>query len=107
MQAVFSGRDRDEWVKILIEADVPVAPVNDMETLPGDPHVQARKMIQDVPLASGETIRQVSFPVEFSTCNPKKIRKPPPELGEHTDQVLSEIGYSEGETARLRQEGVV
>jgi crotonobetainyl-CoA:carnitine CoA-transferase CaiB-like acyl-CoA transferase len=107
MQAVFSGKHRDEWVKLLIEADVPVAPVNDMESLPRDPHVQARRMIQDIALASGQTIRQVSFPVEFSTCDPKKIRRPPPELGEHTDQVLSEIGYSESETERLRREGVV
>lgn len=107
LQAVFSRKNRDEWVKMLIEADVPVAPVNDMETLPGDPHVRARQMIQDIALASGQTIRQVSFPVEFSTCDPKKIRRPPPELGEHTDQVLSEIGFSEAETARLRQEGVV
>jgi crotonobetainyl-CoA:carnitine CoA-transferase CaiB-like acyl-CoA transferase len=107
MQTVFSGKDRDEWVEMLIEADVPVAPVNDMETLPKDPHVQARRMIQDIALASGQTIRQVNFPVQFSTCDPKKIRRPPPELGEHTDQVLSEIGYSEADTVRLRQEGVV
>ena len=107
MQAVFSRKDRDEWVKMLIEADVPVAPVNDMETLPRDPHVQARQMIQDIALASGQTIRQVSFPVQFSNCDPKQIRRPPPELGEHSDQILSEIGYSEAETARLRQEGVV
>jgi crotonobetainyl-CoA:carnitine CoA-transferase CaiB-like acyl-CoA transferase len=78
-----------------------------METLPRDPHVRARQMIQDIALASGQTIRQVSFPVQFSSCDPKKIRRPPPELGEHTDQVLSEIGYSETETVRLRREGVV
>jgi crotonobetainyl-CoA:carnitine CoA-transferase CaiB-like acyl-CoA transferase len=107
MQAAFSTKPRDEWVRILIEADVPVAPVNDMEALPNDPHVQARKMIQDIALASGQTIRQVSFPIEFSSCDAKKIRRPPPELGEHTYEVLSEIGYSEAETARLRQEGVV
>jgi crotonobetainyl-CoA:carnitine CoA-transferase CaiB-like acyl-CoA transferase len=107
MQTVFSRKDRDEWVKMLIEADVPVAPVNDMETLPRDPHVQARRMIQDIALDSGQTIRQVSFPVEFSTCDPKKIRRPPPELGEHTEQVLSEIGYSEQDVSRFRQGGVV
>jgi crotonobetainyl-CoA:carnitine CoA-transferase CaiB-like acyl-CoA transferase len=107
LQNVFSGKDRDEWVRMLIEADVPVAPVNDMETLPNDPHVRAREMIQDIALASGQTIRQVSFPIEFSTCDAKKIRRPPPELGEHTDQVLLEIGYSEKDVSRFREEGVV
>jgi crotonobetainyl-CoA:carnitine CoA-transferase CaiB-like acyl-CoA transferase len=107
MQAVFSRKDRDDWVKRLIEVDVPVAPVNDMETLPRDPHVQARKMIQDIALASGQTIRQVSFPIEFSSCDPKKIRRPPPELGEHTEEILAEIGYSDKDVSRLRQDGVV
>jgi crotonobetainyl-CoA:carnitine CoA-transferase CaiB-like acyl-CoA transferase len=107
MQAVFSEKDRDEWVELLIQADVPVAPVNDMETLPGDPHVQARRMIQELELAPGRTIRQVSFPVEFSSCDAKKIRRPPPELGEHTDEALAEIGCSQQDVSRFRQEGVV
>ncbi len=107
LQAVFSQKDRDEWVRILIDADVPVAPLHDLDALPGDPHVRARNLIQDVFLASGQTTRQVSFPIEFSTCDAKKIRRPPPELGEHTDQVLSEIGYSSDDVTRLRQAGVV
>ncbi len=107
MQAVFSGKPRDEWVRMLIEADVPAAPVNDMETLPRDPHVQARRMMQDMALAAGRTIRQVSFPIEFSTCDAKEIRRPPPELGEHTAQVLSEIGCSGEDIAQFRKDGVV
>jgi crotonobetainyl-CoA:carnitine CoA-transferase CaiB-like acyl-CoA transferase len=107
MQAVFARKDRDDWVKRLIEADVPVAPMNDMETLPGDPQVQARKMIQDIALSSGQTIRQVSFPIQFSTCDAKKIRRPPPELGEHTEEILAEIGYSDRDVSRFRQDGVV
>lgn len=107
MQAVFSRRTRDEWVEALIEADVPVAPVHDMEALAGDPHVKARNLIQDIFLASGQTSRQVSFPVEFSACDARRIRRPPPELGEHTDEVLAEIGYSDEEVSRLRREGIV
>jgi len=107
LQGVFSTKDRDEWVRVLIEADVPVAPLHDMEAIAGDPHVQARNLIQDVFLASGQTTRQVSFPIEFSTCDAKKIRRPPPELGEHTDQVLSESGYSEKDVSRFRRDGVV
>lgn len=107
MQAVFSGKNRDEWVEILIEADVPVAPVNDMEALAGDAHVKARRMIQDISLASGRTARQVSFPIEFSACDAKEIRRPPPELGEHTVEVLFELGYSESDVSCFQKEGVV
>jgi crotonobetainyl-CoA:carnitine CoA-transferase CaiB-like acyl-CoA transferase len=107
MQAVFSRRSRQEWVEALIEADVPVAPVHDMAALAGDPHVKARNLIQDIFLASGRTSRQVSFPIEFSACDARRIRRPPPELGEHTDEVLSEMGYSDEEVSRLRREGVV
>jgi len=61
LQEVFSQQPRDEWVKILTDADVPVFPVHNIGEVPDDPHVRHRQMIQEITLNSGEKIKQVSF----------------------------------------------
>lgn len=106
IQAVFSKKTREEWLKLLMEADVPVAPVQDLGQVVEDPHVLFREMIQKVSLRSGEENRQVSFPIKLSDV-PQKIRIPPPELGENTEQILEWVGYSKDEIGRFEREGVV
>jgi crotonobetainyl-CoA:carnitine CoA-transferase CaiB-like acyl-CoA transferase len=106
LQEVFSKLPRKEWVKILTKADVPVFPVHSIEEVPEDPHVRHRQMIQELTLNSNETIKQVSFPIRLSEM-PRRIRMPPPELGEHTNEILMDLGYTQSDVETFREEGVI
>jgi crotonobetainyl-CoA:carnitine CoA-transferase CaiB-like acyl-CoA transferase len=106
LQTIFSQKTREEWMKILVAADVPVAPVKTPSEVVEDPHVLFRKMIQAVKLPSGGSIQQVAFPVKLSET-PAVMQSPPPELGEHTEEVLLEAGFSKEDISRFRQEGAI
>jgi crotonobetainyl-CoA:carnitine CoA-transferase CaiB-like acyl-CoA transferase len=106
LQATFSKKTREEWLRIIRDADVPVSPVKTVGQAAEDPHARFREMIRTISLPSGEKINQIGFPVRFSR-KPTGIRTPPPELGEHTEDILKSIGYSEDEILRLKKEGVI
>ncbi len=106
LEEVFSQKTRDEWIKILIEADVPVAPIKTPEQALEDPQVIFRKMIQEIPIPSGGSIKQVAFPIKLSET-PAVMQSPPPELGEHTEEVLLKAGYRREDVDRFREEGAI
>jgi crotonobetainyl-CoA:carnitine CoA-transferase CaiB-like acyl-CoA transferase len=101
---IFRTRGRDEWLTLLEAADVPSAPINTIPEALADPQVISRKMVSEVPEGSGA--RFVSVPIQMpSTPLPPETASP--ELGEHTDAVLSECGFSAEEIAKFRADGVV
>jgi len=106
LQQVFCLKDRSQWVEILVKADVPVAAVRGLKEVSQDPHFVSRGMIQEIDLKSGKKIRQIGFPVHLSAM-PREIRQPPPELGEHTADVLREVGCTEEEIQKLKQMGAI
>jgi len=106
LQRVFLQKSMEEWVKILKDADVPVAPVQSPEEIDKDPQVLFRKMVHEVLLPSGEKIKQVGAPIKFSEM-PESQRTPPPQLGEHTEEILLGLGYVGEEIERLRQARVI
>jgi crotonobetainyl-CoA:carnitine CoA-transferase CaiB-like acyl-CoA transferase len=106
MQAVFSQKPAAHWIDALVKADVPIAPIKTPDQVVNDPHVLLREMIKEIKLPSGETNRQIAFPVKFSET-PAVIQGPPPELGEHTEEILIGLGYSLEEAARFKDEGAI
>lgn len=87
----FAARTTDEWVEVLLAAGVPVGPIrNYAEVLRDDPHVKARKMVTtfDHPV-EGKTSVLASPLKMYGT--PTRVSSPPPLLGQHTDEVLSEL----------------
>jgi crotonobetainyl-CoA:carnitine CoA-transferase CaiB-like acyl-CoA transferase len=101
---IFRERKRDDWVRILNGQGVPCAPVYDINEVPADPQVKARNMIVDLETQAFGKLHQLATPVQM-TENPLTMRLPPPKLGEHTRQILQEIGYSPKDAERLAATG--
>ena len=102
----FETRAADEWLQVLQEANVPCAPIYHLDEALNDPHILARGMIVEQAHPSAGTVKSLAFPAHLSD-SPARYRMPPPRLGEHTDTILSELGYSGEEIERLREQGVV
>ncbi|MHC4065657.1 MAG: CaiB/BaiF CoA transferase family protein [Planctomycetota bacterium] len=104
---VMTQKTCDEWVDLFVEASIPCGPVNDMESLFADPQVLHRDMVAEVPHPSIGTLRLCGVPVKYAET-PATIRHPPPLLGEHTDEILTDIlGYLPDTIEALRQDGTV
>lgn len=102
-----AGKTCDDWMDLLVAAAIPCGPVNNMENLFADPQVLHRGMVAEVPHPSIGTLRMTGIPVRHSET-PGTIRRPPPLLGEHTDDVLVEVlGYSPEKIASLRDRGAI
>jgi crotonobetainyl-CoA:carnitine CoA-transferase CaiB-like acyl-CoA transferase len=108
LSTIFKSRTRDEWLADLAEIDACVGPVYTLDEALNDPHAQARGV--SVPGgqvgANNETFRTLpSFPrISDMEAEP---RYAPPELGQHTSQLLQELGYSETEIEQLKAEGAI
>jgi formyl-CoA transferase/CoA:oxalate CoA-transferase len=100
------ARRAKDWLADLDAAAIPCGPINDViSAFESDAASALGMTAQQVHPAWG-LIRQVGIPFRLSKT-PAAIRTPPPALGEHTDQILGELGCSTGEIAALRARGIV
>lgn len=105
LDEVFAQRTRAEWVELFFKHDIPGGPVNTMREAFDDPHVRARELLMHVDHPVEGRIPQLGFPVKFSGT-PARITSPPPVLGEHTTQVLSQLGFSQTQIQAMADAGV-
>lgn len=104
---VMAQKTCDEWVDLFVGAAIPCGPVNNMEGLFHDPQVLHRGMIAEVPHETIGTLRLTGVPIKYSET-PASIRLPPPLLGQHTEEILTEVlGYTPEQIDALRQAGAV
>jgi crotonobetainyl-CoA:carnitine CoA-transferase CaiB-like acyl-CoA transferase len=103
---VFRRKRREEWIKILNQQEIPCAPVYDVSEVPADPHVRSRSMLFQMETEAFGKLNQLATPIRMSH-GPLSVRSPPPRLGEHTAQVLQELGYSAKDMERLKAEGAI
>lgn len=106
LQAIFRGGRREDWLRRLQERDVPCAPLNTLEEVFEDPQVRQYGFPIEVEHPRMGRIRMVGNGVDLSRT-PPGVKMPPPELGEHTDEVLTALGYDTGAIATLKEMGVV
>ncbi|MCH7802117.1 MAG: CoA transferase, partial [Chloroflexi bacterium] len=106
LDETFASESSQRWLDTLAEAGVPAGPIYNMAEVYADPQVQAREMMVEMDHPTAGRIKNIGVPVKLSET-PGSVRSPSPLLGQHTDEVLSEMGCSEAEIARLRSAEVV
>jgi formyl-CoA transferase len=103
----FRARDADEWLVLLRQAGLPCGPINTIPDVFAHPQVQARDLILEAEHPSAGTVRFSGFPYKLSQTQ-AGVRRPPPQLGQHTEEVLGELlDYSAGDVAALQERGIV
>lgn len=96
----------EHWVSVLLDAGVPAGPILDYGQVAQDPHALARGMIRELEHPVEGTVKTLGNPIHLSET-PPRMERPAPLLGEHTRQVLAEIGVDERRFDELRRQGVV
>jgi formyl-CoA transferase len=103
---VFAAQDAAYWLAALEKAGLPCGPINTVEDVFAHPQVGPRQLVLEAEHPSAGLLRMAGFPYRLS-ATPAAVRRPPPRLGEHTEEVLRELGYGAGEMAALREGAVI
>lgn len=106
IEALIRTRTRDEWYNLLVAHDVCVGKVYDVEEVFEDPQIQARQMVVETEHPELGKVKEVGVALKMSGT-PGSVRRAAPYRGEHTDQVLKELGLKPEEIQHLRAKGVV
>jgi crotonobetainyl-CoA:carnitine CoA-transferase CaiB-like acyl-CoA transferase len=105
LDEIFASRTFDEWKQALLDVEGVWAPVQTVNELLDDPQVLANGYLRDVEVPSGATVRMVASPLQFNE-EPPDLRRAP-DHGEHTDEVLAELGLDQDDIIQLKIEGAV
>jgi formyl-CoA transferase len=97
---------QEEVLREMEKAEVPAGRIYTAADIAADPHYAARDMIQNIVAGDGEPLKVPGIVPKLS-ATPGAIRSAAPKLGQHTEEVLKEIGYSGGEVGEMRQAGIV
>ena len=95
-----------EWIELMNAAGVPCGPIYKMDEMFADPQVRHLRMAADLHHPKQGTVQVVNQAVEMSRT-PSAMRLPTPERGEHSDDVLRELGYDDGKIAGLRERKII
>jgi formyl-CoA transferase/CoA:oxalate CoA-transferase len=106
LEPVIARRPAREWIRRLGDAGVPVGAIKTIAEVVADPHLVARDMVVPLDHPVVKDLKVMGIPLKLG-ATPGTIRRPPPLLGQHTDEVLAELGRSHEKIARLRAEGAV
>ena len=102
-----ASRTREAVLEALAKAKIPSGPVYKPQETLEDPHVIATGLLTPRPFAGmGQSFPLTPHPVDMSDT-PTEFQRPPPTLGEHTDEILKELGFTAGQIASLRERSVV
>ncbi len=109
LDKIFAGKTRDQWVEHFEtnKFDLRYSVINSIPDVPNDPQVLANEYIVDYNHRGLGRVKVPQFPVHFSQTPVGPVRRPAPLLGEHTEEVMLELGYSRKEIAELKKQKVI
>jgi crotonobetainyl-CoA:carnitine CoA-transferase CaiB-like acyl-CoA transferase len=106
IEAITAHHVRAHWLSVLEQHEIPCGPINDYAQVFADPQVIARDMVVEVDHPTLGSLRTLGSPIKMSGT-PPDVRRRAPRLGEHTDDVLAEAGFSGKEIDALRRAGAI
>lgn len=106
LSALFAQKTTAHWVDLIVEAGVPCGPINTVADVVSNPQVLARNMIAEVDHPNIPNLKFPGSPLKL-TDSPATIRRVPPMLGQHNEEILEEAGYSPEKIADLKERGVL
>ncbi len=106
LETTFAQHSSDHWLKTLEAAGVPAGPINDLAEVYADPQVRAREMMVETEHPIAGRVKNIGIPIKLSET-PGRFQRPAPTLGQHTNEVVTELGCSPNEIDKLRSEGIV
>ena len=106
LSPILALRTRDSWISSLQAVGVPCGPINDIKQVFDDEQVKARGLAVEIEHPRFGSVPTLACPIKYSRT-PLSHDTPPPMLGEHVDEVLTELGLSVERLRELREEGVI
>ena len=106
LEKTTAGETRAHWLERLGRDGVPSGPINSYAEALADPHALARQMVVDLVHPGAGPIKALGIPVKLSET-PGAVDRAAPLLGEHTAEILTELGYSHAEQRELQAKGVI
>jgi crotonobetainyl-CoA:carnitine CoA-transferase CaiB-like acyl-CoA transferase len=106
VQQIFRSKTQAQWNDLLGSEEVCYAPVLNLQEAIEDPQIRHRNMVIDHPNSSKPNLKEIGIVPKFS-LTPGKIRHLPPVPGQHTEEILAEIGIQPSEILQLKSEGVI
>ena len=107
LNRTFSSRTRAEWMGMFEGKDACLAPVNGFAEAFSDPQVLHRAMVADAEVPGASAMKLLGSPIKLQSAPSDVLRRPPPEMGQHTEEVLAEIGIDSTAVGDLRSEGIL
>lgn len=106
LNSIFATNTVAHWVKVIDEAGVPVGPINKTSDVVADEQVKAREMFLEINHPKVPDLRVPNSPIKLQGT-PAELRRAPPALGEHNEEVLAELGYDSEAFAKMLESGAV
>ncbi|MFQ5813687.1 MAG: CaiB/BaiF CoA transferase family protein [Anaerolineae bacterium] len=106
LQEIIGRENADKWLELFTQAEIPCGPINYVDEILNDPHLRHRGMIVELEHPLVGTVKSLGNPINLSATS-VSYRLPPPTLGQHSDEILTSLGYNESEIEQFEEKGII